>query len=146
MRLPQRPGGTTGVVRGFLLRGQIDALAAGVLSEQQVQQVWARLDEQVRRRDPVETSRHPVPPSLQQVVGQLCAAVFAGLCSALLVAEVVTVAGSAWVGVAAAVMAAAISWPLRRVTRFAVVVTGWLAGFAAAIALIALSFGAFALH
>jgi hypothetical protein len=144
--LPQRPAGTTGVVRGSGLRGQIDALAGGVLSEQKVQQVWGQLDEQVRRRDPHEAALHPVPPSLQQVAGQLCAAVFAGLCSVLLVAEVVTVAGSAWFGVAAAVLAAAVSWPLRKVDRLAVVMTGWLTGFAAALALIALSFGAFALH
>lgn len=144
--LPARPQGRSGLAHGSDLRDRLRALPAGALSEQKVQQVWTRLDEQVRRRDPHEASQHPVPPSLRRVTAHVGVAVIVGLLGFLAVAEVLTTTGSVWIGLAAAAAAGVIVWPLRRFARPRVVATGLLAGLAAAGILVVVSFGAVTLR
>lgn len=76
---PRRVVGGVTVVTG---RGGLKEWAAGmdrrVLSDNQIDDGWSALESQVSRRDPVEMEKHPLPPSVAEMVARAGLGIGAG--------------------------------------------------------------------
>lgn len=103
-------------------------LPSGVLSTSQVEAVWRELDLQVRSRDPHESEKHPLPPSVLALLWRPASALSVAMVAFVIALQAVLTTDSLYVGfaVCAALLIGAVV--LHRHTKRQPIVWGLVLG------------------
>ena len=110
---PRRILGGVTVVTGRGLREWSTSMHQRVLADEQVAGGWSALEGHVARRDPVERERHPLPPSVAEVLARVAMAVGAGAFALVAFGEILSRTGSVGITALAAVALMGPSYLLR---------------------------------
>ena len=126
--VPVVPGAAAAGWRAALPREQL-------LTDAQVEQVWAALDRQARRRDSQDSA--PLPPSGAQLIGRALLVVAAGLLGVLAGAKLLELVGALYVWVPGCLLLAVAAVPLRRHPLARLPALAWQTGLAGCLAVAA---------
>jgi hypothetical protein len=116
------------VVLGPHARRWRDSLGAGALTTDQVRSAWKALDAQVRRHDPHEQRREPLPLGLSDLAIRAGLGLLAAFGGALAPAEAVSLTKSIWWGVLVAALVIGLGTALIRAGRVRYLAWPWTAG------------------
>lgn len=118
----------TAVATGNALPMWVDRVGTGVLTADQVADIWKALDAQVALRDPLDRVEYPLPASVAAVVSRIGIAISCAVLGVFLVGELFRAAGSGWltVGIGAASILPGLAGVRVSGLRFAS--WGWMVG------------------
>lgn len=118
----------TAVVAGPALMAWASDLPETALGADDIAEVWAALDAQVTRRDPIEEQQHPVPLSLTEIATRIGVGTTCVILGFLFVGEALRLTGSAGLAVLVGLGSVVPAVILRRSAVARSASSGWLVG------------------